>query len=163
MSAKDKSPSLVDLVAKATEADLASIDEQIKAKESELDEATKRIGGELDALKSLRKVIDLKLHGKPERKKRQPAVKLTQNGNGHEPDGFRLPPPAKSRIVTAHEGALASEIIGHVTLHGPGFPAAIARKLDRTETGVKMAVSKSDGLKTLADGRVALSTHDESE
>lgn len=159
--AKDPKPSLVELVAKATEADLASIDEQITAKEAELADATRRIGGELDALKALRKVVDVKLHGKPQRKPRQ-AKAASHKSNG-EPNGFRSGPPAPSRVAVHSDTTLASEIIGAINLHGPLLPDTLARKLDRSPVGIKMAVGKSDHLKLLSDGRVALANHDESD
>lgn len=65
--AKAAQPSLVELLKKATASDLSDIDAQITEKQAELDEATKRIGGELDALKVIRKVLDVKINGKPPR------------------------------------------------------------------------------------------------
>lgn len=146
--AKEQKPSLVDLVAKATAADLAVIDEQITARETELAEATARIGGELGSLKALRRVIDIKLHGKPQRKTRQPrkaqAPAATSHASGDAPTG------------------LQSEIIGFITLNGPGFPEAIGRKLDRPAQAIACSVSKRpDLLKKLSDGRIALANHEE--
>ena len=69
MSKKDTEPDLIDLLAKASAADLAKLDARIADKESELAAVAARIGGELESLKSLRKVIDVKLNGKPARKK----------------------------------------------------------------------------------------------
>ncbi len=93
--AKTAQPSLVDLLKKATAADLADIDQQIAAKQAELDEATKLIGGELDALKVIRKVLDVKINGKPARQPRGAKKVARQervnrlpssNGNGQHVD-----------------------------------------------------------------------------
>lgn len=118
-AAKQKQASLVDLLAKVSVADLADIDQQIAAKQAELDEANKRIGGELDALKTIRKVIDIKLNGKPARKKREPKAAKAEPVN-------RLP----SANGNGHDGTSPVERIRQVLKDcGPCLPATIAKKL----------------------------------
>jgi hypothetical protein len=158
MATKTSQPTLLDLMARATAADLAEIDQQIAAKETELAEAEKRIGGELDALKQLRKVVDVKLNGKPARKKPErkakAGVSAASSGNGHAGNGA-------GPINRLNDG-LAGDIVACIKLHGAAFPAAIGRKLDRTEQAVNMSVTKRpDLLKRLSSGQIGLADHDE--
>lgn len=118
-TAKQKPASLVDMLAKVSVADLADIDQQIAAKQAELDEATKKIGGELEALKTIRKVVDIKLNGKPARKQRQP------KGTKAEPAN-RLP----SSNGNGLDGISPADKIAKVLKEcGPCLPATIAKKL----------------------------------
>jgi hypothetical protein len=70
---------LVELLRSAGEKDLAAINERIAAVEQELEETTKRLRGELDGLRLLKKSIDWRLHGKPKRKSPGPH-KAKSNG-----------------------------------------------------------------------------------
>lgn len=148
MSKRTEEPDLIDLLAKASEADLAKLDTRITDKQAELDAITMRIGGELSALQSLRKVLDIKLHGKPARKKPERKAKA-----------------ASATTATVEHGAptgLAADIVACIQVHGPAFPAAIGRKLDRTEQAINMSVTKRpDLLKRLSDERIALADHEE--
>lgn len=125
-----KQPSLVDLLARASVADLAGIDQQIAAKQADLDAATKKLGDELDALKAIRKVIDIKLNGKPPRKVRQPKASTTDpvnrlpssngNGSGYTP-GTQVDREAAGITVQSISAILKS--------CGACSPYTIARKL----------------------------------
>ena len=64
---KQKEPGILDLLNKVSADDLAAIDEQIVTKRAEFDEIYKRMDAEILALEQLRKVIDVKLNGKPPR------------------------------------------------------------------------------------------------
>jgi hypothetical protein len=114
--AKTTQPSLVELLKKATASDLSDIDAQITEKQAELDEATKRIGGELDALKVIRKVLDVKINGKPPRapKGSKNAAKAT----------------AACQPVSSQVGESPADKIAKVLKDcGPCRPATIAKKL----------------------------------
>lgn len=65
MSEKPTSPSLVDQILFATEADLQAIDEQITAITDEIAEKQRTV----DGFRAIRKAIEIRLNGKPERKK----------------------------------------------------------------------------------------------
>jgi hypothetical protein len=154
--AKDRKPNLIEVLSTASEADLLEIDDQIAAKEKELAETTKALEGELAALQYLRRVVDVKLHGKPERKQRQakakaaPAPHAASNGDRNE--------------IEPMHAALASQIVGLITKEGPITPEVIARKLDRTPQGVRMAITKAGGLfKRMSGDRVGLPGSRESE
>lgn len=152
---KDRTPSLLDLIGRATEADLSAIDEQIAEKQNELDAATHALQADLDSLRQLRRLIDVKLHGKPARKKTQ---RKGRGGNGQPTDPADDARSAVvERAVGAHEAALASKIVDLITREGPMTDIVIARKLDRTPQGIRMALTKSAALfRRLPDARVAL-------
>lgn len=61
-------PSLVDQILFATEADLQAIDDQITAITDEICEKQKTV----DGFRAIRKAIEIRINGKPERKKREP-------------------------------------------------------------------------------------------
>lgn len=63
--AKTSKPSILDLLAEVSEADLEIIDEKITALTTDI----ANIQAEIDSLRVVRKTVDVKLHGKPERKK----------------------------------------------------------------------------------------------
>lgn len=115
--------SLVDLLNKASASDLADIDQQIAAKQTELDEATKKIGGQLDSLKAIRKVLDLRINGKPARKKREPKSSPVNrlpsvNGNGH------------GRAVDRDAAGITVQSVAEILKScGPCSPYTIAKKL----------------------------------
>lgn len=158
MAVKDKAPSLIDLLSKATAADLANLDQQIAEKESALAEATKNLEADLASLKALRKVIDVKLNGKPERKK--PVRKA--KGSVLVPQ--ERPAYHNGDSVGHEEAGLASKIVGLITRDGPLSPQALAIKLGRSPQGINMSVTKMSSMfKRLSDGRIALPNHEEDE
>jgi hypothetical protein len=59
---------LIELLTNASDADLSAITERIGQVERELEDTTKRLRGELDGLRLLKKSIEWRLHGKPQRK-----------------------------------------------------------------------------------------------
>jgi hypothetical protein len=78
---KTKAPSLLDMLAKAGAGDLAEIDEQIATKQAELDALSKKLVDELAGLLQLRKVVNIRVNGKPPRKKPERKAK-TGGGRG---------------------------------------------------------------------------------
>lgn len=106
--AKDRKPNLLDVLSTASEADLQEINAQIEAKEKELADTTKAIEAELAALRQLARVVDVKLHGKPARKVRQPKA-------------AKAAPAAPVATAVERDGlepmhaALASQIVALIT------------------------------------------------
>lgn len=74
MSTKPTSTSLVDQILFATESDLQAIDERITAIADEIAEKQRTVEG----FRAIRKAIEIRINGKPERKKREPG----ESGNG---------------------------------------------------------------------------------
>lgn len=130
--ATQSQPSLVDLLKRAGAADLADIDQQIAAKQAELDEATKRIGGELDALKVIRKVLDVKINGKPAR---------APKGSRKAAKGA-----AAGQSISGQPGESPADKIAKVLRDcGPCMPATIAKKLggEHLLHGVSITLGKN--------------------
>lgn len=156
--AKDRKPNLIEVLSTAGESDLLEIDAQIEAKEKELADTTKALEGELAALQYLRRVVDVKLHGKPARKQRQAKAAKAGPSPAQAPAG-----PDRDGLEPMH-AALASQIVALITKEGPITPETIARKLDRTPQGVRMAITKAGGLfKRMSGDRVGLPGSRESE
>jgi len=131
MAAKEKAKEidLVDLLEKANAGTLAVIDEKIATKTAERDAATKKLDGELAALAVLRKAVNAMVHGKPERKKREPresksVAKAANKASSEDEDRQRIhdwlanqDDPCKPGVIGAaldiHAVRVASLMRGH--------------------------------------------------
>jgi hypothetical protein len=165
-------PKLLDLVAKAGESDLAEIDQQIADQEATLADFTKKAEGDISALKALRKVINIKLHGRPPRK---PHVRKAKGSNPPQdgPHAYRQPPSARPGLAVgpavgsgggAVDGTISSRVKNLLMLHGPLSVQALSVKLACSPQAIAMAVTKSPhSFKRLNDGRVAPSNYDDSD
>lgn len=132
MATKTQQPSLVDLLNKATAADLADIDQQIADKQSELDEATKQLITDLESLKAVRKVIDIRVNGKPARKKREPRKAAGDKGVSQSAASAPASSDLLARIIQIIHGC------------GPCTSYTISKKLgDTSEYLVRNALIKS--------------------
>ena len=67
MAKAEHKPSIVELIKSATDADLEAIDAEILERRNQI----AKLDDEVYALKAMRRTIEVKLHGKPERKKPQ--------------------------------------------------------------------------------------------
>ncbi len=147
-----ESPTLLDMVNAATADDLAQIDQKITSAEADLSQTVAKAEAEIASLKSLRRVIDIKINGKPARKKRE--AKASSPGE-----------PAAGASGSNGQVLLIDRVMFVIKQHGPTFPAGIGRKLDVTEAAVNQAVTLGirggKKIKALADGRIALSAHTE--
>lgn len=142
---------LLEAILRAGATDLASIDAEIAAKEEALAAAKREIETELAMLKQLRRVLDVKLNGKPARKVRQPkAAKAKGTGGGGQGTG-------SDDDDTVSVGGLASQII-HLLDAGTGVAPIdlLAERLGRNVHGIKLAISKCRQLQLLDGGRVAM-------
>jgi hypothetical protein len=138
---KESDSSIVDLLDKCTAKDLADVDQKIAAEESALGQLLKNSESKIASLRALRRVLDIMLNGKPQRKKREAKAAA---------------PPSDINDTTLR---LIDRVVSVVKQHGSSFPAAIARKLDVTEGQVNMAAShgvRAGRVKVLDDGRISL-------
>ena len=138
--------SLVDQIANATADDLANIDADIAKLESEQGTLQNKI----DALRKVRKIIDLSLNGKPPRKPRTT-----------KPSGQHTPPNSASgngsHISDPGEpSALAKKIQGAIEKFGPQTCATIAMHVGTTPAAVGNCVANSDLFAKLPSGTVKL-------
>jgi hypothetical protein len=100
---------------------LEDIDAKIASLQEELDGHTKRLGGEIDGLKVIRKAVDLRVNGKKPRQERKPrAAKapVKQPAYSISAGSGDSPGPAKIRIIRYLNGR-----------NGGAKPATIASDL----------------------------------
>lgn len=125
--AKDTAkPSLLDVLEKATTEDLDAVREQIAEHEKQL-----------DSLRAVEKLLNIRINGKPERKK---PVRKAAAGNA-EPGG------------QMQATGLAQKILDLVLSRGPCQPSTAARLLEVSEQAVRIAVGKSV-LLNYEDGKI---------
>jgi predicted PP-loop superfamily ATPase len=140
-----KTLGLVEMVGRATEEDLAAIDQTIADKKSAMDATVKQLGDEIASLEALRKVLDIKLHGKQKktwsRKKKESAA-------------------APSASAATPNDSFAAQLASKVQLisrNGPMLTDTIARKLGETQAAVVGAITKHPSqFKSIGGGRIAL-------
>jgi hypothetical protein len=122
---KSKETSLVSVLASATADDLADIDASIAEKE----QAIKSIEGEIASLRIVRKFIDVKLNGQPQRKKPE-----------RKAGGGRKPAPVRDAIYDL----LAKHDV-------PMKPATIASQIG-AEVGSVYSALKHEWFRQTPDG-----------
>lgn len=136
MSTKpDKSPtppSLIDQILFATEADLQAIDEQIAAITDEIAEKQRTV----DGFRAIRKAIEIRINGKPERKKREP----------REP-GDDTP-----------KQQLSDAVFDLLTKEGSMPVPAIAERLGKTPAIIGMAIGRKSEWFVRKNGEVHIAT-----
>ena len=115
MAKRTSAAALLEQLEACGEATLAELDEQIAAEEQQLAELTSKREAKIAALKSVRKVIDVKVNGKPARKKPQ------RKAEGEEGTG---------------EKTLKERLYDLIVEKGPLRPAEAARELDCTASGI---------------------------
>ena len=143
---------IVTLLEQASEDTLVDLEARIKAKQEALDAHIRKAEGEIGALELLRRTVDIKLHGKPLRKKHERKAKTTQ------------PAPATSPAVGGwpKPGSVSEMVVDIIRRHGPGTAESIGGKLGMSPGSVNMAMAHSNGkLIKLANHKIALAGTEE--
>jgi hypothetical protein len=142
-----KIPKIVETLTSATEDDLAAIQSAIAELETELNATISEKRKTIDALSAIAKVIDLRLHGKPARKKMQRRSKSAP------------PVPGESQAVDELDEAprkLRDDIYDLIFKEGPMPLPAIAASLNVAPQAVSMSIRKTPEWFATRNGEVAI-------
>lgn len=120
---------MLGLLAKAGEKELAEIDEIIAAREAELAEYCQKKQGEIDSLREIRKVCDIRLNGKPQR------------GRWRRTDADS----DTAGIPTATVQRLADWIAQRLEERGPQTTSELAIARSASESAIRIAIGKAKG------------------
>ncbi|GAA4443040.1 hypothetical protein [Bremerella cremea] len=157
------SPSLVDQICGAGPDELKDID----AKIADLEAKQVNLQNQIDALQKVRRVIDVRLHGKPQRKPRQPRKGREASGTGHTTPGPVAPevsapqPPAPSaapKTAAPDDGMSDFERRVFTVLQkgGPQTAATIAAKVAATPASVVNCVTNCSRFSRAKTGMISI-------
>jgi hypothetical protein len=136
MAKKASAEDLLDLIEDCTAATLEELDGKIATLEKQRDETLAKLDRTLEALKSVRKIVNIKLHGKPPRKK--PVRKKKGEGQEEQESGAR-----SQESEDGGEDSLVDRIFNIVHEKGPLGYAQIGNHLGVHHTSIRHAVNRS--------------------
>lgn len=127
LAAPEKERTLLEVLESAGESDLQEIDDRLHGLRAKMDETLAIYRRQIDALELARKLLSVKLHGKPPRKVRQ---KMAAGGGGGDQPGDGDGSTLKERIwdLVQTEGAMSIEEIAR---HFGTSKAAVAMCIAR--------------------------------
>lgn len=137
---KSREPSFVDALARVSHADLEEIDRQIVEKQQALEDVTRVLDQELDALRLARKVIDVKLHGKP----KKTWSRRGKQAAGDEAEGEQVT-NSEPEEPADEPKSLADRIQEVIELRGPMTTSRIAQYLCKSEQAVRISIGRNPG------------------
>lgn len=132
-----KKINLIEALQAATAEDLADIDARITAVRDKIEATLRAQRGELDALLAARKLIDLRINGRPSK-----AVKGAAKKGASPADG------GGSELACAIHDLLTKE--------GSLPVAAIAQRLGKTNAAIGVCVARSSWFSRTSDGDVQI-------